>query len=500
MLKFRRGDIDAFFGVLFDGMPKIITGVVVLTPILGAKVMFGQLLPSIALGILLGSLFFWWLGEQVAKSTNDDSIVALPGGVNAGRFFVWLFAIMLPVYQATNDPVLALFVGIGANILSSIVSIILAFVGPSIMKLIPKEALFGSLAGGALAWLTFATLNDMLATPIIAFASVFIVLGMYLGKIKTKISPALLSIIVGIILGFATGAITMEAVTNSFENFGFYIPGAMVVSQGYFRNLISGILEALKYIPIIFAFSLGETVSNIQGIEQADLAGDKYDRKKALVGVNIVSLVSAFFGNPFCIGIWWGHPSWKELKAGRSYQLLVGATYLILAMTGIIALATSIIPLASVLPILVFIGLISLQGAFEDAKPKYYGIMALAFVIPIIEWGSSAGGNLGFLANGAMLISIIWATAFMFIATDKWKNVAITFLVGAITSILGLIHTGQFFLVFNLNELGELTNISLEFGFKEAIIYLVAAVLSFIFFKTKFIKYDNLDNNNVEQS
>lgn len=410
-----------FFGVLFDGMPKIITGVVVLTPLLGADTVFKQLLPSIGLAIVLAGLFFWWLGEQTKKRTGNKDIVALPGGINAGRFFVWLFAIMIPVYKATNDAKLALFVGIGANIISSILSIIMAFVGKKIANIIPAEALFGGLTGGALAWLTLSTFNDMFKTPemsIISMVSIFIILSVYLGKVKLKISPALLSVGVGVVLGLVLNVVTAGALKDSLSNFGIYLPGGVIFSGGYFSYLMKGLIEAVKYLPIIIVFSFGETISNIQGLEQARGLGDDYDIRQSLIGVNIVSLISGFFGNPFCIGIWWGYPSWKEVKAGTGYQILHGLAYLLLSVTGIVAIVTSLIPVGAVLPILIFIGLASTQSAFANYDARYYGIMALAMAIPIAELTKAPD----FIAKGAMLISLVWGSVLVYIAKKRMEK------------------------------------------------------------------------------
>ncbi len=489
-MKISKGDIDAFFGVLFDGAPKIITGVVVLTPILGSDVVFGKLVPSIGFALLLSGLFFYYMGEMLKKEKNDNSIVALPGGINSGRFFVFLFAIMLPTWDATQDITTTLFVGIGAHVISAIISIIFAFLGQKLIDIIPSEALAGGLAGAALTWLTLATFNDMFATPVIAFVSIFIILSVYLANVKLPVSPALASIVAGITIGLFTGVVSFEVVKESTSSFGIYVPGGVVFSKNYFSNLAFGISYAIKFLPIIFVFTLGEVISNLQSLSQAKAVGDEYPVVKMLAGVNIVSLISAFFGNPFPIGIWWGYSSWKECKATTSYQLLVGGAYFILAMTGIISIITAVIPLATVLPLLIFIGLVSLRNAFADADSKYYGIMALALVIPVAEWGSSLGENLGFITNGATLISLVWASALMFISKKDWLKTCYTFLVGALLSFLGLMHTGSFILQFNIDEITkQFAGVSYNINWSYTIMYIAAAVLAYVFSTTNIVKY-----------
>ncbi len=490
-LSFTKGDIDASIGTFFDAAPKIITGVIVLSPILGSDIVFGKLLPSIGIAILLSSIMFYILGEQLRKEKGDDTIVALPGGINAGRFFVFLFSVMLPTWYATEDATLTLFVGIGAHIISAILSIIFAFVGEKLIKIIPSEALFGSLAGGAMTWLTLATFNDMFATPVIAFVSIFVVLSAYLAKVKLPTSPALLSIGLGLVIGGLTGVISFEALNESFSNFGFYVPGGVLFGGSYFSNVTLGIIESIKFLPIIFVFTLGEVISNLQSISQAKACGDEYPVVKSLVYVNVVSLISAILGNPFPIGIWWGYASWKERKATTAYPLLTGMAYMLLCTTGIISVVTAIIPVATVLPLLIFIGLVSLQNAFADAEPKYYGIMALALALPIAEWGASLGENLGFITSGATLIALVWASALVFIAKNNWTKVCYTFLVGAGLTFFGLIHTGQFIVDFVLNEAGTaVSNVAFNINWQYTIMYVIAAIVAMVFAKTNIVKYE----------
>ncbi|MGL4561366.1 MAG: permease, partial [Brevinema sp.] len=380
MLKFRRGDIDATFGVLFDGIVKVIASIGIMSNLIGFDkgLIFTKIIPGVCLTVALGQLFVWKLSSDLKKRENRDDIVALPTAVTAGRLFVFLFSIMLPIYVQTKDPILALAAGIGANIISSILSILIAFISPFLLKIIPNVAIFGGLVGGSLAWLTFASLKDMFVYPEIAFVCLFIILIINFGRIKTKIPPVLISIFAGIIVGVLTKVITPESIFATFENIGFN-----TVKFG-FSSIPQGIMLSLKYISIIFAWSLLESIVSIQGVQQAISVGDNFNITKTLVGVNLISLISALFFNPFPIGITWGYPTWKEGKATSNYALIIAFIYLFLGITGLIAVVTAIIPVSAVLPILIFIGLMSFQGTLANTESKYFGVIALAMVFPII--------------------------------------------------------------------------------------------------------------------
>lgn len=442
MLQFRKGDIDATFGVLFDGLVKVLASIGIMGTVLGFdnSLIFSKVIPGVCLTVTLGQLYIWKLAEDLKKQEKRDDIVALPSAVTAGRLFVWLFSIMLPVYIETKNPLLALGAGLGANVISSILSILISLISPFLLKIIPNVAIFGGLVGGSLAWLAFSSLKDMFVNPEIAFICAFIVLIINFGRIKTKLPPIVISILVGIVVGIATKVITLQGITEAFGNVGFNI------FKFNFSLILEGTLTASKYISIIFAWSLLEAIASIQGVQQAISVGDNFSITKTLVGVNLISLISVFFYNPFPIGITWGYPSWKEVKATSNFALIIGVIYFILGLTGLIAVVTAIIPVASVLPILMFIGLISFQGTLATTEAKYFGAVGLAMIFPITEFfGGVAGTNmpesLKLLMSGSMIIAIIWSSIIALAVDGEFKKMSYFFFGGGVCTFFGLIHS-----------------------------------------------------------
>lgn len=464
---FVKSDIDAAFGVFFDGFTKVIAGVAIMIGSIGlsSKVVFGTILPGLGFGVLLLHVFTWWLGNKTSKKTNNTSIVAIPAGITAGRFFIWLFAIMLPTYISTKDATLALGVGLAANIISSLLTIVLSFFEKAIVNSIPSAALFGTLAGGGVTWLILASLKDMFVTPLIALVCFFVLLVLYTSNIKTKLSPVLISILVGVILGFSTKNITIKNITDSFSSLSFNIPFIQI------NYILKGFSVVLQFLPIIIAFTVTEFVTALQGVEQAKVAGDVYDGKKTIIGVSIMSVISALFGNPFCFSVWWGHGTWKDIKASTCYSLIVGISYFILCSTGLVAIVTAVIPTAAVLPILIFVGMTSLAGAFQNEDKKYFSLMSIAIAVPIIEYiGNIAGdampNSLFILAKGAPLIALAWTSILVFCSESKFKNAIITCFISAGATFIGLIHSPSLKINANL----EIT-----------IAYLITAFILFIF-------------------
>lgn len=434
--KFVAPDVDAALGMFFDGFTKVLVGVATLGPLM-TKELYGTILPGLGLTVFIWGVWLFIQAQRVSKRTGKP-VTALPGGLSAGRFFIWLFAIMLPTYEKTGDIMLAWKAGIGANIIGAVVFLIFAPFLDKLMKIIPKPAVFGALAGGACAWLLLSPLADGFARPEIILVSMFALLIIHFGRIKTKFSASAVAIGSGTIVGWALRYMTLNMVTDSFSNIKVYLPIPAF-------NLFSGCFQAaLPYLPIIIAFAFTDVVSAIQSVEQGKVSGDEYTMKESVFAGGIINLIGSLFGNPFPVGYYWGHPAWKRIGAGPSYPILTGVIYLILSLTGLVAVATSIIPVEATFPLLIFAALVTMAQAFEINDKKYYAPMALGFALPIYELilgkvPDPAQGYV-FLGKGSMFLAIIYGYVVCAIIDREWKKASYAFLLLAFLSSFGLIH------------------------------------------------------------
>ncbi|HHW58400.1 MAG TPA: hypothetical protein GXX15_12330 [Clostridia bacterium] len=475
---FTPGDVDAALGVFFDGFSKIIIGVTVITSVMKMppEILFGKIISATGLAVLIALIWNTYLARKTGFRTKNFSITALPGGVAVGTFFVRLFAVMLPVYFATKSYEMAWKVGVMSNIFHSILLLLFAFTVEYILKYVPTQAIFGGLAGGSVAWLILATLGDAYAYPTVIIPALFILLTLYFGKLEIKnLSPGIVGVGIGTIIAWLSGAMNGSAVIDSFKTLGFYIP---LPQMSFMAADVINV--ALKYLPITIAFAFADTISGIQAIEQAAAGGDKYNVRETLVGLSIANLIGAFIGNPFSISYYWGHPAWKRAKAGATYPLFVGIFYVILCATGIVAIATSILPSAATIILIIYAGITSFSQAFEVNEKKYFPAISIGVAIPIFEliYGkvnngiegakiaigealkakgidfsldnivvstdhlAQAGVSKGYLplSQGSMLIAIIYTAILTFIIDKKWLGVSGSFLVASIFSFFGLIH------------------------------------------------------------
>lgn len=457
----KKSDFDATMGVFFDGFTKVIIAVSVLSTILSKDIIFGKVMSGLGISVLGLHIYYWYLGEKMKQKTGDNSYVAIPGGISAYRFFIYLFAIFF-VALGNNTPDEALKITIMSNFIGSIIFILGAWIVPVLMKILPGESIFGALAGAAIAFLGINVLNgSVLTMPLIGIISSFIIFIIYFGNIKTKLPAVLIAIIFGTILGWIgvfmkftpPEILSIDSLYKSFSTISLYFPK---IDLDFF--IFEILKKTLVFLPVIVAFAIGDVVNVILGLEQAKMVGHNYSEKNVIISTGIFSLLSSFLGNPFPFTIFFGYNTWKDIDAGTGYSLVTGLLYFILGLTGSFAIITNIIPIASVGGILVFIALVSVAQTFATSNSKYYPALSLALIIPIFEVISNFMGkevinltpNLLPIAQGSTITAILWTASLIFIIDKKWKESAYTFFFASICSFIGLIHASNIMLNANL--------------------------------------------------
>ena len=439
-----KGDLDASIGVFFDRFSKVIVAVAILlgTFSLDGGTVFGTMMPCVLVTVLVMNGGLWLYYRHIAKTRGDLDLTAVPAGLQAGRMFIWLYSIMLPVFSTTGDAELAFRVGVLAHFIGGAVFIIGAFVVPLILRIVPAGALFGSLAGGAMAFLVLQSMDGTLKMPLVGWLSLIVLFVIYLGKVNTKLPAALIAIVVGAGIAWVTGVMSFSTVTESLQNVGFYLPK---VTFGIFSGEV--ISQTLPFLPIIIVFSLNEVITGIQAVEQAKECGDTFfTTTKPLVLCGAASMVGALFGNPLAVGLYWGYPGWKEMGSGTGYHLGIVGLYALVGLTGLSAIITAFIPEAVVLPILVFVGISSYSQAFEVVSKKYYPAVIMASLPVVMDFimDNVAEGKLeGFWAfdPGSAFVGLLVGCVFVFIIDNAWLKAAVTNVVALGLTGIGMIHS-----------------------------------------------------------
>ena len=216
-----KGDVDASFGVFFDGFSKILsaTGIMLFVFGMPADIVLGKVVPGIGLAIFAGNLWYFFEARELARKEQRQDVTAQPFGIGASQLTGWLYLIMGPVYWKTGDAEFAFQIGLAAAFIGGFVEILGGFIGRWIIRHVPHSALMGNMASSAIVWLTFVGIAMVYDKPVYALLPLFIVVIDYLGKADkrfAKIPSGLIAIVLGAAIAWATGSLTWDGFTETF--------------------------------------------------------------------------------------------------------------------------------------------------------------------------------------------------------------------------------------------------------------------------------------------
>lgn len=467
-----KGDLDASFGLFFDGFSKVFSAVGIMIFGFGMPVaiVMGKILPAIGIATFLGNMWYFYEAWRLAKKEKRSDVTAQPFGIGGPVVMSWLFLIMGPVYWKTGDAMLAFRVGLAACFIGGIIEILGAFIGRWLLKVIPRSALIGNLAAGAFVWLSLVGIFIVFDQPAIAMVPMFIVILNYVAKANIrniKIPTGVFVIGIGTIIGWLTGYMNIETLTAAFTDVGFQAPSFFI------EDIFKGFKDVIPYLPVIIPLQIANFLTTLQGIESAKIVGDVYPEKESMIMDGIFTIIGSLLGNPFPTTVYCGHPSWKAIDARGGYSIVVGFAYLIITLTGLTGVMMSVIPYETVIVLLIFVGLSVTIDTFKETDKKYIPVILISMLPILAEHTKSvissavqaAGGRLEnvspeafadfniyirgveTLGNGAFLSSLLIA-GWLACAIDKrYKHAALFAVALGIFSLIGLIHSSQMFML-----------------------------------------------------
>ena len=493
-MKFRykwwgKGDIDASFGVFFDGFSKILsaTGIMLLVFGMPANIVLGKIVPGIGLAIFAGNLWYFYEARSLAKKENRQNVTAQPFGIGASQLTGWLYLIMGPVYWQTGDAELAFQIGLAASLIGGFIEVLGGFIGRWLVKVIPHSALMGNMASSAVVWLSFVGIAMVFDRPVYALLPMFIIIIDYLGKADKrfqKIPSGLVAIVLGAAIAWGTGYLTPENFTSAFSNLGFYPPTFCG------EDIVKGFSGIFPFLPIIIPLQMNNFLSTLQGVESAKAAGDVYPERRSMVMDGCSTILGSLFGNPFPTTVYFGHPGWKELGARAGFSIVNAVAYLLICMTGLTGVLMALIPTEAVMVLLVFVGLSVTANTFRELDRKYTNVVLLSlipilfqYIQTLISSAAQAAGTtvadigvskftefsvpiegIQALGNGAFLSSLLIAGLLAYVIDKKYFLSAAFGGVLAVCSFIGMIHA---------DTVALFPPVGVTFG----IIYLVIAAL-----------------------
>ena len=481
------GDLNGFFGLFSNSLTNFLTAIALLAVVISmpSDIVYGKIVPATALAIALGNFVLAYIARRMSVRENRSDVTAMPYGLSVPHYYAVALAVILPVYIATNDWMLAWATGMVWNFVEGVIMLVGAFAGPIIKKNVPRAAMLGALAGFALTFISGNPIGEVFTTPYIGLVCFIILMVGWLAhkRLPFNMPTGAFAILVGTILAWATGYMSPDSVVDAVHNFNIPFPSLMV------SQFVKGFGYIAPYLPAAIPLGIYDFLESMDNLESADAAGEHYPVALCMTVPAVLTILSSFLGSVFPTIIYIGHPGWKAAGARVGYSILTGAAILVLSFTGIMALATAVIPLVALLPILIYIGMIIGTQAFSTTKPRHMPAVVLAFLpyigsfltskinssinavnaalasagseLSVALGGTTQGSTVGVsfgllsgngvpfegwqrLSQGDIIIAMVISATVYYIIDKRYKKAAAYCLVGAILSFFGIIHSSTF--------------------------------------------------------
>jgi len=467
---FSRSDFSAFWALFTDNLVNllILSGVCRFVFQMPAEIVFGRIVPGAAIAILAGVAVYTWLAKWAANKQGKD-VTALPYGISTPVMFVYLFGVIGPIYWATEDPLLAWQVGIGAGFVGGIVAALGALVGPFLKRITPRAGMRGTLCGIALVFIGAVPLAEIFEHPLIGFTSLLFILWGLIGRFRLpgNVPAGLVAIAAGTLIALVLGKSQIDV-----SGIGFYPP------VPYVGDLVAGI-QYLFANPELFLVLIPVQIYNfietMNNVESAEAAGDRYPVGLCQVTDGAGTMLGALFGSPFPTTVYIGHPAYKRLDAHAGYVVGVAVVIAAAAFLGLLSFLAGLIPIAAAAPVLVFVSVSLITNTAWAVKPTHMAAVSFAILRHIsaflmVKWGSlmnalrSSGveglpalgddsltaalltegahfeGHLA-LSQGAIITGLIWGAIVADVIDGRFKAAGGFALAAALMSSVGIIHS-----------------------------------------------------------
>jgi AGZA family xanthine/uracil permease-like MFS transporter len=258
------------------------------------------------------------------------------------------------------------------------------------------------------------------------------------------------------------GGLSLSGLAASFADFGFRVP----------LPAIDHVFSGFEYVGLLLItaipFGIYDLVEAIDNVESAAAAGDSFPTKKVLTADGVISLIGCLMGNPFILAVYIGHPGWKAMGGRIGYSVATGAMVIVLCWLGTASVMLAAIPVVSILPILLYIGMLMGSQAFQEAPHRHAPAIVLGIVPHLAAWalgqikGSLAaagifavssdllekmGGEgvlfhgLEVLGGGAVLSGLVLSAAAVYVIDRRLYAAAAFALGGALLTFFGFMHS-----------------------------------------------------------
>lgn len=458
---FVKEDIDGFFALFQNNLANF---VVIAITMLGlgypASIVYGKVIPGAAVSVLVGNIYYAHMAKQLAEKENRTDVTALSYGISTPVMFIYLFGVMAPAINLTGDPELAWKIGVAACLLGGLVDVVGSLIGNFIRRNIPRASMLGALAGVAFSVIGAQMFFHTYESPIIGLLSMTIILIGFLGgkRMPFKIPATLFAVIIGTILAYTFKEASLSQLSEGLSIVGFYPPLPTLAFLEGFRELLGPFVSMFAVLLPISIYNAIETMNNVEAMAAA---GDDYDVGRCLLTDGIGIIIGSLFGGVFPTTVYIASVSAKWTNARRGYSVINGVVFLIASTFGIIAVLSEVIPLPVIAPILVFVGMSMVVQAFTSVPKRHYPAVVLAMIPYLANYIQSKFANsapealeavssaIVPLGHGAMFTALFWGAILVFIVDKQLSKAAVTSVIAAILSAIGIMHAPELSLFYD---------------------------------------------------
>ncbi len=474
------GDGEGFVVAFVNNLVQLLILAPLCTNVLGFSpgLIYGRILPGVAISFLVGNLFYAWQAFKLATREMRADVCALPYGISTPGLFAHIFLVMLPARQLAiargiPDPErFAWHAGLVACFLGGLLEFGCAFFAAQIRRHTPQAAMLSTLAGVGLGFLGLGFLFQIFASPVTGLVTLVLVFIVFFGQVKFRggIPATLVVLAAGTALAWITGLAPVGGPNATpLAHLRLYFP--VPVPDELWTALTGGHIVA--YLSVVIPIGLLGVLASLQNIESAAAAGDDYPVRPSLVVNGLGTLAGALFGSPFPTSIYIGHPAWKKLGARAGYSVLNGVAITVVCLTGTMAALTWLIPAEAGIAIILWIGVIITVQAFEVTPKRHFAAVVVGLFPGLAAWtmlivktsltaagvgtpggptldpalvktahaaGAFIGGGFA-LEQGFLYSAMIWAAIVVCIVDRQWTRAAIWSGVGALLALCGLMHS-----------------------------------------------------------
>ena len=462
-----RGDTNAFFGLGINVLVNVLTltGLCLGVVHLSKDDVFGSILPALGIALVVGNIYYAFLGRSLARRENRPDVTAMPYGPSVPHMFIVVFVIMLPIYLRTKDPLRAWEAGLAWAFIIGVIVLIGAFVGPTIRRYAPRAALLGTLAGISISFISMRPAAQMwdlawVALPVFALILIGLLTDV---RLPGNIPIGLAALLVGTAIAWIGGVMSVPDVTAAAKDIALSLPTLHI------DRLLSGLADIGPLLATAIPLGVYNFTEGMTNVESAAAAGDGYNLRSVLLADGSGAIIGSALGSPFPPAVYIGHPGWKKAGGRTGYSVATGIAIALLCFLGLFGVLGAILPIPAIVPILLYIGLLIGAQAFQFS-PRAHAAAVVAALIPnLASWaqglidnalaaaGTSAtdvgetaleGAGVVYdgllvLGQGAILAGLVLGAVVAFIIDKRFLSAAAFAIGGAALSFVGLIHAAQ---------------------------------------------------------